>query len=429
MELEKLVMFCSNCGAQVGNDCYFCSICGHKKKSELIDSVPIQLQNSGCEKEIIYNYFKAGYQYEAIVMFLRLYHDINISIRTLKRRLQQYDFRRRGFANATNSDLKNFIEAEIQGPASLRGYRGLWHSLRTNYDIIVPRDTVMRILKDVDPEGTKMRKARRLRRRKYVSTGPNACWHTDGYDKLKPFGFPIHGCIDGYSRRILWLKVTRSNSHPKVAANYYINTLKELSTCPKLLQTDCGTENVLMAAIQSRLQSSIYAHRYSSSAANIRIENWWSHNKKGYTAWLINFFKDMVSKGEFVLGNCLHMELAWYTFSPLLQYELDQVKLQWNTHYIRRTRHTIPGRPDKLYFLPNLSGGQNQGKEVSEEMIETAFEEEEHLLEDASTIINEADEELVEYFTYVLNEEQLPYPPRDWKEGRELFIRLLEISQ
>ena len=29
---EKLVMFCSNCGAQVGNDCYFCSICGQKKK-------------------------------------------------------------------------------------------------------------------------------------------------------------------------------------------------------------------------------------------------------------------------------------------------------------------------------------------------------------------------------------------------------------
>ena len=134
----------------------------------------------------------------------------------------------------------------------------------------------------------------------------------------------------------------------------------------------------------------------------------------------------MVSEGEFLLGNYLDMELAWYTFSPLLQYELDQVKLQWNTH---ETRHeTIPGRPDELYFLPDLSGAQNQGKEVTEEMIETASAEEEHLLEDASTIINEAD---VEYFTYVVNEEQLPYPSKDWKEGRELFIHLLEraVSQ
>ena len=26
---------------------------------------------------------------------------------------------------------------------------------------------------------------------------PNFIWHCDGYDKLKPFGIAIHGCIDG----------------------------------------------------------------------------------------------------------------------------------------------------------------------------------------------------------------------------------------
>ena len=287
----------------------------------------------------------------------------------------------------------------------------------------------MNVLKEIDPEGTNMRKARRLRRRKYVSEGPNSCWHADGYDKLKPYGFPIHGCIDGYSRRILWLKVTKSNSHANVPAAYYVDTMKELGVCPKLLQTDCGTENVLMAAIQSRLQSSVHAHRYSSSVANIRIENWWSHNRKGYTGWLINFFKDMVATGEFNLGNTLHMELAWYTFSPLLQYELDQVKLQWNTHYIRRTRHdTIPGRPDELFFLPELSGGQDQGTHISDSEIDSAYSEEENLMEDAAIIMNDVDEVLVEYFEYVVHKENLLYPPTNWKEGRELFIHILERS-
>lgn len=28
--------------------------------------------------------------------------------------------------------------------------------------------------------------------------GPNYLWHTDGYEKLNPYGFSIHGCIDGY---------------------------------------------------------------------------------------------------------------------------------------------------------------------------------------------------------------------------------------
>ena len=85
----------------------------------------------------------------------------------------------------------------------MRGHRGLWHSLKANYGIKVQRDIAMNIFKEIDPEGTNMRKARRLRRRKYVSEVPNACWHADGYDKLKPYGFPIHGCIERYSRQLL----------------------------------------------------------------------------------------------------------------------------------------------------------------------------------------------------------------------------------
>jgi hypothetical protein len=38
-----------------------------------------------------------------------------------------------------------------------------------------------------------------------INPGPNFAWHADGYDKLKPYGFPIHGCIDGFSRRLIWL--------------------------------------------------------------------------------------------------------------------------------------------------------------------------------------------------------------------------------
>ena len=37
----------------------------------------------------------------------------------------------------------------------------------------------------------------------------------DGYDKLKAFGFAIHGAIDGHSRKILWLKFVQSNYNPE----------------------------------------------------------------------------------------------------------------------------------------------------------------------------------------------------------------------
>ena len=89
----------------------------------------------------------------------------------------------------------------------------------------------------------------------------------------------------------------------QITAAYYVDTMKGLGVFPKLLQTDCRIEQILMAPMQSRLQASVDTYRYSSSVTNNRIENWWSHSRKGYTGWLINFFKVMVETGEFNLGN------------------------------------------------------------------------------------------------------------------------------
>ena len=65
---------------------------------------------------------------------------------------------------------------------------------------LMNRDEVLSFMKTIDPDGVSMRKAHRLKRRKYKANGPNYVWHVN----LKPNGFCIHGSIDGYSRRILW---------------------------------------------------------------------------------------------------------------------------------------------------------------------------------------------------------------------------------
>jgi len=66
----------------------------------------------------------------------------------------------------------------------------------------------------LDPQGAKRRRKRQLKQRVYQNKVYVAClccineyilhlkgadfvWHLDGYDKLKPYGFAIHGCIDG----------------------------------------------------------------------------------------------------------------------------------------------------------------------------------------------------------------------------------------
>ena len=54
--------------------------------------------------------------------------------------------------------------------------------------------------------------ARKLQRRSYISPGPHATWHMDGYDKLKPCVSPIHAFGDGSPWRVVWLKVCKRSN-------------------------------------------------------------------------------------------------------------------------------------------------------------------------------------------------------------------------
>ena len=219
--------------------------------------------------------------------------------------------------------------------------------------------------------------------------------HVDGYDKLKDFGFPIHGCIDGYSRKILWLELTRTNNNPAVIAAFYIDCLRELGGCPVILSTDPGSENCMMAAMQIRLRSECtdaYAneksHRFVESKRNQRIKAWWSFFRKNRSSWWINCFKNLACRGDFLPGNEVHKECLWFCFSKLLREALKYLRIHWNTHYIRRSRfEMLPGQPDTLFFLPERHGNSDQ-------LIEVPFNDIE-ALEEHCIRISEDDDDVV----------------------------------
>ena len=102
------------------------------------------------------------------------------------------------------SDVKRLIRNELDGPGSISGYRGIWHTLRVMYGLYIPGLEVAYLLRRLDPAGVVERKRHKLKRRKYNSPGSNYCCPVGGNDKLKPFGFPIRGAGDGYSRRVIW---------------------------------------------------------------------------------------------------------------------------------------------------------------------------------------------------------------------------------
>ena len=198
-----------------------------------------------------------------------------------------------------------------------------------------------------------------------------------GYDKLKPYGFPIHGAVDGFSRRILWLEVARSNNDLKVGATFYLNQVKEVNGCPLQLISDCGTENGIAASMQCFFRQSgddelarDRSHKYSSSPSNQRIEAWWSYFRRHRSNWWINLFKDMIDYDVLDMGNKLHVECLWFCFSRVLQNDLDKVKEQWNSHKITKSPYNIVhGVPDIMYFLPENHGHDECLVEVSLEQI------------------------------------------------------------
>ena len=377
------------------------------------------------EEGIITYYFNRGFSYEEMLLLLAKRHQCKMSRSTLLRRLKAYGLSRRGFTANQHSDriiqeVRERIQQIVNGPGSSGGYRTLWHTLEME-GLRVPRIVVQEILKEVDPEGSELRKAHRLKRREYHNPGPNYSWHMDGYDKLKPWGFPIHGAIDGFSQKILWLNVTRSNNSPDNIAKFYLNVVKEFDGCPVEMITDLGTENGIVAAMQSYFRDNSDSHRYVPSPRNQRIEGWWSFFAKNRSTWWRSFFSDLEARGLIDLSYKLSKECLWYCFSGVLQNDLDTVKEHWNTHRIRKSRYnTVAGRPDSIFYLPEQHGGVgNILMQVPENEINYATEE---------IVEMEQGNDHQEYFDYVTEALRLP-PASDWQEAHRLYNRLMHAAE
>ena len=83
--IEEKRMFCTS-GTAVDEVALFCNFCGCKIYNNYNEYSP----STDDKKEIISYYFKKGYKYTTIVLFLRLHHNIEINIRTSKRRSQKW---------------------------------------------------------------------------------------------------------------------------------------------------------------------------------------------------------------------------------------------------------------------------------------------------------------------------------------------------
>ena len=109
------------------------------------------------------------------------------------------------------------------------------------------------------------------------------------------------------------------------------------------------------------------------------------------------------------------MECLWYCFHNILQAEFDAVKECWNTHRIQKSRNnTVPGRPDTLYFLPELHGACDNGIPVRITEVHYVTT---HIIDDSQN------NDYQDYFDYARMNLSIPLN-KNWEEALSMYTKL-----
>ena len=218
----------------------------------------------------------------------------------------------------------DFIQDQIQKSGKLHGYRWMYNKVML-HGLKCKKEEVRAILRVLDTEGTEQRRKRRLLRRMYTSKGPNYIWHFDSYDKLKPYGICINGCVDGFSRKVIWMNAYHKGSNPRLIGSYFVEAVESLGGCPRAIRGDLGTENGHVRDIQRYLRgdhddamAGQLSYLEGPSTANQRIEYWWSFLRRECTDFWMCLFRDLLDAGTFHSG-FLDVNLIRFCFLHLIQ--------------------------------------------------------------------------------------------------------------
>uniref|UniRef100_A0A0F8BN81 Integrase core domain-containing protein n=1 Tax=Larimichthys crocea TaxID=215358 RepID=A0A0F8BN81_LARCR len=275
-----------------------------------------------------------GLKYSQIQSALEMRHGHHISLRHLKRRIAKLGLNRRtGYTDL--GVLVDFVHGQLQHSGELHSYHWMYEKCR-QYGLRVRKADMRLVLSELDPRGVKQRQAGCLRRLQYFSRGPNFIWHLDSYDILKSYGICITRCIDGFSRKLIWLNTYTTSSDPRLIGGYYLEAIDRLQGCPTVVRGDLGTENGHVGAFQHVLVptqpgDTLDSYKEGASTANQRIEYWWGFLCRQCAEFRIALFGELKDNGHYD-GGFLDKSLIEFCCMGLIQVSQSEVRCGENLY-------------------------------------------------------------------------------------------------
>ncbi|CAI5692486.1 unnamed protein product [Oreochromis niloticus] len=250
-----------------------------------------------------------------------------ISRRTLYRHRQTLGLEPLSYVDISNQELNGLVTDILQNTPNA-GEVYILGSLRSR-GLRVQRWRVRQSLQEVDPIGRAFRRRHAIRRRIYSVQAPNHLWHFDGNHKLIRWRLVLHGCVDGFSRTIIYLRCL-SNNRASSVLSLFLEGIQNFGL-PLRVRCDHGMENIQVARfmLQRRGVGSVIT---GVSVHNQRIERLWAELNRVVSRHFINIFNFMEEQGLLDSLNELHLFCLHYVYLPRIERALTEFVNQWNNH-------------------------------------------------------------------------------------------------